>query len=198
MSEKCEIVRDLLHMYIDDLTSKESNEFINKHLLTCPECTDYYNNLKEAIPELNKNEKAPSENTENNLMKKIRRKILGGASGLMIFFLTSGIILGVFGDAIFQEGNPVPIVKSIIKLESTDVDYVQFSEMPVKYISKSNIDREDIIKKFMKKKNWMYKEQLGNAYFFIKDGEEISVSTRQFTRKYFTWEVPADSTLEDR
>lgn len=198
MSEKCEIVRDLLHMYIDDLTSKESNEFINKHLLTCPECTDYYNNLKEAIPELNKNEKAPSENTENNLMKKIRKKILGGASALMIFFLTSGIILGVFGDAILQEGNPVPIVKSIIKLESTDVDYVQFSEMPVKYISKSNIDREDIIKKFMKKKNWMYKEQLGNSYFFIKDGEEISVSTRQFTRKYFTWEVPADSTLEDR
>lgn len=198
MSEKCEIVRDLLPMYIDDLTSKESNEFINKHLLTCSECTDYYNNLKESIPELNKNEIFPPENTENNLMKKIRRKILGGASALMIFFLTLGIILGVLGDAIFQEGNPVPIVKSIIKLESTDVDYVKFSEMPVKYISKSNIDREDMIKKFMEKKNWIYKEQLGNSYFFIKDGEEISISTRQFTRKYFTWEVPADSTLEDR
>ncbi|MGA5690612.1 anti-sigma factor [Cytobacillus pseudoceanisediminis] len=196
MNEKCEIVRDLLPMYIDDLTSKESNEFINRHLQSCPECTDYYNNLKEDIPEFNHNEKVPSENTEKTLIKKIRRRILLGASALTIFFLTTGIILGIFGDAIFQEGNPLPLVKSIIKLESTDADYVQFSEMPVKYISKSTIDREEMIKRFMEKKNWIYKEQMGNSYFFIKDGEEISVSTRQFTRKYFTWEVPADSTLE--
>lgn len=198
MSEKCEIVRDLLPMYIEDLTSKESNEFVSKHLPTCQECTNYYNNLKETIPKFSDSGETPLKNTEYKLIKKIRRTIFVGASTLIIFFLASGIILGVFGDALFQEGNPVPIMTSIIELESTDVDYIQFSEMPVKYISKSNINREDMIKKFMKKKNWIYKEQLGNSYFFIKDDEEISVNTRQFTKKYFTWEVPADSTLEDK
>lgn len=131
-------------------------------------------------------------------MKKIRRKILLGASILMVLLLTAGIILSLYGRVLFQEGNPVPIVKSIITLESKDVDYIPFSEIPLKYISKSTMDKEKLIKKYMEQKDWIYVEQIGNSYFFTKDGEERSVSTRQFTKKYFIWLPPADASLEDK
>ena len=39
---KCEIIRDLLPLYIDGLTSKESNQEIEKHLKNCEECQKYY------------------------------------------------------------------------------------------------------------------------------------------------------------
>ena len=32
---KCEMIRDLLPLYIDGLTSEESNKEIDKHLKTC-------------------------------------------------------------------------------------------------------------------------------------------------------------------
>ena len=39
---KCEIIRDLLPLYIDGLTSIESNQEIEKHLKNCEECQKYY------------------------------------------------------------------------------------------------------------------------------------------------------------
>lgn len=35
---KCEIIRDLLPSYIDELTSDESNKEIEKHIKTCNCC----------------------------------------------------------------------------------------------------------------------------------------------------------------
>ena len=43
---KCEIIRDLLPLYIDGLTSKESNQEIEKHLKNCEECQKYYQEIR--------------------------------------------------------------------------------------------------------------------------------------------------------
>lgn len=42
---KCEMIRDLLPLYIDGLTSKESNQEIEKHLKNCEECQKYYQEM---------------------------------------------------------------------------------------------------------------------------------------------------------
>ncbi|TKC18480.1 hypothetical protein [Robertmurraya kyonggiensis] len=109
---------------------------------------------------------------------------------IIIIFL---IIFTIYGRAIFQEGNPLPIVKAIIQLETSDSDYIQFSKTPPKYISKSNIDRETMLKKYMEKDNWTYIEQLGGGYIFTKDNEQAIVVTKQFSSKYFVWEVPSEN-----
>lgn len=44
---KCEVVRDLLPLYIDKLTSEESNKEIEKHLKNCKECYQYYQEMME-------------------------------------------------------------------------------------------------------------------------------------------------------
>lgn len=35
---KCEIIRDLLPLYADGLTSEESNQLIEAHIQSCSEC----------------------------------------------------------------------------------------------------------------------------------------------------------------
>lgn len=69
---KCEIIRDLLPSYIDELTSGESNWEIKEHLKTCPECKKYLEEMKESL-------QTPSRIEENKKaikpFKKVKRTI---------------------------------------------------------------------------------------------------------------------------
>ena len=47
MTKKCNIILDLLPNYIEGLTSKETNDFINEHLAECHECNKKYKNMRE-------------------------------------------------------------------------------------------------------------------------------------------------------
>ena len=46
---KCEIIKDLLPSYVDELTSAESNEEIESHLEYCPECKEYLEEIRKDI-----------------------------------------------------------------------------------------------------------------------------------------------------
>lgn len=48
MDISCDIIRDLLPLYAEDLTSKASNELVDEHLCTCDECTKQLGILKKA------------------------------------------------------------------------------------------------------------------------------------------------------
>lgn len=195
MTLGCEIVKDLLPSYIDRLTSKESNELIESHLKKCDNCMDIYNKLKQSNFIMDDREENISDKIETKLLKKIKAKFTTIILTLIVSFSLIGITIGVYGNVLFQEGNPIPLIKPIVELELNKAEYAQFSDDPISYISKS--DRENIIKEYMNEKDWTYKEQMGSSYFFIKNGEEISVPTSQFTRHYFIWKTPPESTLEN-
>ena len=42
MKNECNIVRDLLPLYIENMTSEETREFVEAHLSKCPECNELY------------------------------------------------------------------------------------------------------------------------------------------------------------
>lgn len=126
----------------------------------------------------------------------MRSRLVTVMTTLIITFLIQGIIISVYGDVLFQEGNPAPIIKAIGKLETGDVDYVEISGTPIKYISKSRVDREKMIREYMSDLGWTYKEQMGSGYFFERDGVEGLVNTKQWTGKYFIWTVPGEQTLD--
>lgn len=42
MKNECNIVRDLLPLYIENMTSPESAQFVEAHLSKCPECNEIY------------------------------------------------------------------------------------------------------------------------------------------------------------
>ena len=42
MKNECNIVRDLLPLYIENMASPESAQFVEAHLSKCPECNKLY------------------------------------------------------------------------------------------------------------------------------------------------------------
>ena len=47
-TKQCEVVQDLLPLYIDDVCSDESRRIITEHLKSCKECRELYENMSSA------------------------------------------------------------------------------------------------------------------------------------------------------
>ena len=67
----CKVVQDLLPSYIEKLTSKETNEYIEKHLNECPDCQKNFENMKEELPQNN----SEQVNEEIKYLKKFKYKL---------------------------------------------------------------------------------------------------------------------------
>ena len=103
-----------------------------------------------------------------------------------------GLILGVLGTSLFQEGNPVPLLVSIVKLKFTDTDYVQFinTEKKSRYLSNNTGNNPfKQAKEFMKSKGWAFEERIGTGLIFLKDEREAIVLTRQYSKYFVIWDV---------
>lgn len=86
---KCSIIRDLLPLYCDNLTSADSNEEIENHLRNCTECTEIYENIsKEEIvmTEQDKNIK-PLKKVKKHFLIRLICSILGTAVVLFGVFM---------------------------------------------------------------------------------------------------------------
>ena len=57
---------------------------------------------------------------------------------VLISIITAAFFVLIFHKTIFQEGNPLPIAWSIVKLKSSGEDVVQISDKPKRYLIHSN------------------------------------------------------------
>jgi hypothetical protein len=74
----CEIVKDLLPLYIEDLTSSASHSFIDRHLTHCESCKkEYQQMIAPVLPQSDANEKWKDllEKIHKEEQRKKRRKI---------------------------------------------------------------------------------------------------------------------------
>ena len=101
---KCNIIDDLLNLYVDDLCSKESNDLVEKHIKSCSKCHEKYELL---LKEKNKDlelEKTNSElEKEANKIKlkpfaKLRKKLLFRCIlDVILIILTLVCVISVVG-----------------------------------------------------------------------------------------------------
>ncbi len=68
---KCEVIKDLLPLYIDDALSKVSREVVEEHISICNECKGYCEKLTKIDIPVVKNNAAD----EKQVIKTIRRKL---------------------------------------------------------------------------------------------------------------------------
>lgn len=198
MKIECKVIQDLLPSYIDGLTSGESNKLVKSHLSECRDCNEVYIEMKQEIPNVILDTDTTFDSSERKLVKRIKNKMFTVIATLVIAFSLVGFFIGLFGNVIFQEGNPIPVISSIIKLKFTDAEYVEFSTNPNRYISEfaAGDDRYSVVLNYMKEQGWEFKEQMGSGLIFENKVEEIVVETRQYTKKYFIWRVPEKETKE--
>lgn len=95
--KECKIVQDLLPSYIEKLTSKDTNEYIEGHLKTCENCTSVYHDMK---AEIKVNTTSPK--AEIDYMKKVRKKMRIAEKLLYIILLLFIIFVLVFWREIFS------------------------------------------------------------------------------------------------
>ena len=92
--KQCKIVQDLLPTYIEDLTSEETNQYIEEHIKNCNDCKlvllDMQGELK--LEKINKN-------MEINGLKKVKRRMI-----LEIFFSVVIVIL-IFAIGLYINNN---------------------------------------------------------------------------------------------
>jgi len=85
----------------------------------------------------------------------------------------------------FQEGNPLPVLWGIIKLEFTDANIVPFAEN--KLIQKAG--PETPLTDYLAERGWTFKDRLGGGIFYTKDNNDLLLKARMLTRYYVVYEL---------
>ena len=142
MSQKipCEVVRDLLPSYIDELTSDVTNRIVKDHLEGCEECRKIYGSMTGS---LTGEEEKLREQGEIDFLRKNRRRnrriVLGSIAGAIL------MILGVLLARTFFIGsvNYTSWTAEHLTVNDRQLDFVAVPEDSASAISKLSFDEEN-------------------------------------------------------
>lgn len=110
MKYNCEIIKDLLPLYVDNICSNQTREIVEEHLNECADCRAYLKELKETIIIENSDDKAEE---MTNVLKKLKNKII--KRNIVIAILNIFIIiLTLFGTYKYLENANLQIKSSDI------------------------------------------------------------------------------------
>ncbi len=109
----------------------------------------------------------------------------------LLVVLIFGLSLFLYSPVIFQEGNPWPQIKGMMRLTMNKNEIVKISDQENKYMTKSEGGREVVIN-FMLQKGYIFKEQLGSGFVFEKQGIGTAITHRYYSRFYSLWNFPED------
>ncbi len=115
-------------------------------------------------------------------------KLLTRKAGLFLLVMTSLLVAAVLNVRIlylFQEGNPLPVLWGIMRLEFTGAEIVPFAGN--KLIQKAG--PEAPLTEYLAARGWIFQDRLGAGIFYKKGGAELFVGTRMFTRRYVVYEL---------
>lgn len=117
---------------------------------------------------------------------------LASSRKYIILVLTAVLILFfaavfVYWDAVFQEGNPLPVFAGILKLNGSE-PYAKIKDVPETYIIKTG-EREGLISFIEKEKSVKFKEQMGAGFMFEGPVKKVILVSRQYTRFFTLFEV---------
>ena len=90
MNTKCEVIRDLLPLYVDGVASEESCALIEEHLKDCADCREYLKLLQEDLPDISEAAFAD----EAASLKKIKSKMLRNRILIVLVTLAFAVIAG--------------------------------------------------------------------------------------------------------
>ncbi len=120
------------------------------------------------------------------MLKTKRNKILGFFGVLIAIFI---LVVLFYSPIIFQEGNPTPLAKGIIRLNFTQDKIIKLDMNGGRYLTKSN-NGQEVIKLYMNDNGYNFIEQMGSGYFFQSITGESAVATRKhYSRFYSLWNI---------
>ena len=97
----CEVIKDLLPLYVDEVLSDDSRKIVEEHLRSCKECAEYYENLKYPAKEFVQKKRADDKAVLNKIRKRMTMKKLRAA--LIAAACVAAVIMGVYYGTVIHE-----------------------------------------------------------------------------------------------
>lgn len=93
----CDVIKDLMPMYMEKLTSEASNKIVNEHILECEECMSALEEMKQELVISSNSELAVDEvNTlVNKLIYNIKRNLYQKLTMVGLIALFIGVLAGI-------------------------------------------------------------------------------------------------------
>lgn len=90
----CEIIKDLLPLYADNVCSERSAKTVEEHLSDCSECSEELRRIKECpnVPEVDEDVKKAVKNAGKRIKKRNRKTIVETVALVLILVILFGVI----------------------------------------------------------------------------------------------------------
>ena len=103
MNYPCEIIRDLLPLFIDDVCNEESKQAVQNHLAECEKCRNCYEAMKstDGFTEKRRNHSedckiaSSLKNVKNRINRKIRNVVLCAAAAVLIVMFGFSLLFNI-------------------------------------------------------------------------------------------------------
>ena len=111
----------------------------------------------------------------------------------ILFSLVTLLVLSfIFSyPVLFQEGNPIPLLKGMIRLSTNEEEIIKVFEEPLWYMSVTRQGNSPLVS-LMEDEGWNFQEQLGAGHVFSRENTVLIVTSTQYTRTYTIWKFSPD------
>lgn len=100
MNISCEVIKDLLPLYHDDVCSADSRKIVEEHLEQCESCRDELKSMDRELPVTNRNENLSEAEAVKKLSKRWKKgmveSVLKGAFSMLVTVIIFLLIIHVF------------------------------------------------------------------------------------------------------
>lgn len=132
---KCEIIQDLLPLYVDNVCSDSSREMIEEHIRTCESCREKLEKSSSEVKlEFSGLEAAKVKTLKNFKRKIFRKNVLVAAISCLV---AAGLLLGTWAYA-FGYDKPIPYKEGSIKIVKHEINTVQNNDGSLTIITNGN------------------------------------------------------------
>ena len=105
MNYPCDLIQDLLPLYLDDVCSKQSKTVVEQHLLKCPNCRKYYSAMREAdeiiiVPPNAEREIQKATSFQSIKKTLFRKQILIAAVSIIVLAIIAFAVISVLKNSV--------------------------------------------------------------------------------------------------
>lgn len=191
MRNECNIIRDILPLYIEEIVSEDTVSFVEEHLEKCAACRTELENMKApnaleiAASDTQANDEKPLRAFAKRWNRKKRIVISAFVAVLLLVMLLGSCLVSYLK---FDTANPFAAVSGFIQIVAVGEDYVEIQSSPKVIIAQPD---EKLFIEYMESRGFteVEREQMGSLRYFANDEgmEAVFYSQNAYFSKW-TWE----------
>lgn len=191
MRNECNIIRDILPLYIDEIVSEDTISFVEEHLEKCAACRAELesmkapNALEKAVSDTRADDEKPLKAFAKKWNRKKRIVVTAFAAILLIVVLLGSCFVSYLK---FDTANPFSAVSGFIQITVTDKDYIEIQRSPKVILAQPS---DALFVEYMESRGFteIEEERLGGLRVFTngEEKEAIMYSQNAYFAKW-SWE----------